>query len=126
MCSSCFATLIYVIRFIKAWSFFYFFFSSRRRHTIWPRDWSSDVCSSDLQQPARAPRCDRVHVAGQADARQLRRSEERRVGKSVELGGRRINKKTKKNVNKSDTNRKPQRNRRTWKMMKMKHTKNVV
>src|SRR5690625_5047313 len=21
---------------------------SRRRHTIWPRDWSSDVCSSDL------------------------------------------------------------------------------
>src|SRR5690625_5852155 len=25
-----------------------FFFSSRRRHTRWPRDWSSDVCSSDL------------------------------------------------------------------------------
>src|SRR5439155_13005618 len=25
-----------------------FFFSSRRRHTSWPRDWSSDVCSSDL------------------------------------------------------------------------------
>src|SRR5439155_26104557 len=24
------------------------FFSSRRRHTSWPRDWSSDVCSSDL------------------------------------------------------------------------------
>src|SRR5690625_1750913 len=23
-------------------------FSSRRRHTTWPRDWSSDVCSSDL------------------------------------------------------------------------------
>src|SRR5207253_3723536 len=23
-------------------------FSSRRRHTRWPRDWSSDVCSSDL------------------------------------------------------------------------------
>src|SRR6266702_3080567 len=23
-----------------------FFFSSRRRHTRWPRDWSSDVCSS--------------------------------------------------------------------------------
>src|SRR3984893_9259722 len=22
---------------------------SRRRHTRWPRDWSSDVCSSDLQ-----------------------------------------------------------------------------
>src|SRR5437870_8251835 len=28
---------------------FVFFFSSRRRHTRWPRDWSSDVCSSDLQ-----------------------------------------------------------------------------
>src|SRR5437870_12189940 len=27
---------------------FAFFFSSRRRHTRWPRDWSSDVCSSDL------------------------------------------------------------------------------
>src|SRR6266508_185474 len=25
-----------------------FFFSSRRRHTRWPRDWSSDVCSSDV------------------------------------------------------------------------------
>src|SRR5256712_9451239 len=25
-----------------------FFFSSRRRHTISDRDWSSDVCSSDL------------------------------------------------------------------------------
>src|SRR5690625_5089667 len=25
-----------------------FYFSSRRRHTRWPRDWSSDVCSSDL------------------------------------------------------------------------------
>src|SRR5207253_6484636 len=23
--------------------------SSRRRHTRWPRDWSSDVCSSDLK-----------------------------------------------------------------------------
>src|SRR5207253_6815987 len=28
---------------------FFFFFSSRRRHTRWPRDWSSDVCSSDLE-----------------------------------------------------------------------------
>src|SRR5207247_8344074 len=26
-----------------------FFFSSRRRHTRSTRDWSSDVCSSDLQ-----------------------------------------------------------------------------
>src|SRR5690625_5738796 len=29
-----------------------FFFSSRRRHTRWPRDWSSDVCSSDLMKGA--------------------------------------------------------------------------
>src|SRR5690625_6055900 len=30
-----------------------FFFPSRRRHTRWPRDWSSDVCSSDLAQEPR-------------------------------------------------------------------------
>src|SRR5690606_40593662 len=29
-------------------SFVSFFFSSRRRHTRFSRDWSSDVCSSDL------------------------------------------------------------------------------
>src|SRR5215217_4949953 len=28
---------------------FFFFFSSRRRHTSYWRDWSSDVCSSDLE-----------------------------------------------------------------------------
>src|SRR6266511_5568218 len=28
----------------------FFFFSSRRRHTIFSRDWSSDVCFSDLVQ----------------------------------------------------------------------------
>src|SRR5207253_8249300 len=28
----------------------FFFFSSRRGHTRWPRDWSSDVCSSDLAE----------------------------------------------------------------------------
>src|SRR2546429_3341125 len=36
-----------------------FFFSSRRRHTRCSRDWSSDVCSSDLfrrADPARAAR----------------------------------------------------------------------
>src|SRR5689334_24058521 len=27
----------------------HFFFSSRRRHTRWNCDWSSDVCSSDLK-----------------------------------------------------------------------------
>src|SRR2546430_13256443 len=30
---------------------FFFFFSSRRRHTRFDCDWSSDVCSSDLERP---------------------------------------------------------------------------
>src|SRR5439155_15176377 len=85
----------------------HFFFSSRRRHTRWPRDWSSDVCSSDLsrsEQPSPSSRgqlaCDRVldppaelgdvlverHVEGVDSALSPvldgdRRSEERRVGK---------------------------------------------
>src|SRR6266702_4564593 len=33
------------------------FFSSRRRHTRWPRDWSSDVCSSDLIEPLATRGC---------------------------------------------------------------------
>src|SRR5207302_5613222 len=37
---------VYYYRFIIV--FFFFFFSSRRRHTRFSRDWSSDVCSSDL------------------------------------------------------------------------------
>src|SRR3989449_1998413 len=36
--------------------YFFFFFSSRRRHTRCSRDWSSDVCSSDLVRRARAAR----------------------------------------------------------------------
>src|SRR5690606_40364864 len=32
-----------------------FFFSSRRRHTRFSRDWSSDVCSSDLGRGQRSP-----------------------------------------------------------------------
>src|SRR5207302_2541741 len=83
-----------------------FFFSSRRRHTRFSRDWSSDVCSSDLE--LRTPfgaaiNGGRVYVAdfgndrvqvfaadgsvvsslgvrGSGDG-QLLRSEERRVGK---------------------------------------------
>src|SRR5437764_13556567 len=81
----------------------FFFFSSRRRHTRYIDDWSSDVCSSDLQQAecggaetaaeaegdpgddggGRA-RVDADHVrAGQRVARDglEHRSEERRVGK---------------------------------------------
>src|SRR6266704_5602938 len=34
----------------------FFFFSSRRRHTSSKRDWSSDVCSSDLERSGRPPR----------------------------------------------------------------------
>src|SRR5690606_40588859 len=34
-------------------SVIFFFFSSRRRHTRFSRDWSSDVCSSDLTVPAK-------------------------------------------------------------------------
>src|SRR2546430_8598649 len=32
-----------------------FFFSSRRRHTRFDCDWSSDVCSSDLMPPSQTP-----------------------------------------------------------------------
>src|SRR5207249_9730431 len=33
----------------------FFFFSSRRRHTRSKRDWSSDVCSSDLEAGEQTP-----------------------------------------------------------------------
>src|SRR5207253_6292360 len=89
-----------------------FFFSSRRRHTRWPRDWSSDVCSSDLLAASKpgvekvyalqAGREIRVIVApGDVDddaaallsheiAREIEdqlRSEERRVGKECRSRG---------------------------------------
>src|SRR3989449_8920467 len=35
----------------------FFFFSSRRRHTRCSRDWSSDVCSSDLPISRRTTTC---------------------------------------------------------------------
>src|SRR3954447_27091354 len=64
-----------------------FFFSSRRRHTRCYLDWSSDVCSSDLADPA-AERCYRhIFRAGTAPSGIFAvppgdaRSEERRVGK---------------------------------------------
>src|SRR5690625_7620925 len=74
---------------------FLFFLSSRRRHTRWPRDWSSDVCSSDLVWQTRV----QVAFAGAEVNYQMMeeiltqpfffwfylisiiRSEERRVGK---------------------------------------------
>src|SRR3712207_6897224 len=46
----------YKFLFVSLWSLcvflFFFFFSSRRRHTRYWRDWSSDVCSSDLGSTA--------------------------------------------------------------------------
>src|SRR3989442_10848472 len=50
-----------------------FFFSSRRRHTRCGRDWSSDVCSSDLH----AGRGTRAHAGhGRGGVQLHRRSEE--------------------------------------------------
>src|SRR5690349_22135415 len=83
-----------LIFFMSFFFFFFFFFSSRRRHTRSLRDWSSDVCSSDLRESLRV-----VCVGDRAIRRlfsfRLRasredcsysasgawRSEERRVGK---------------------------------------------
>src|SRR2546422_7651297 len=39
---------------------YFFFFSSRRRHTRCSRDWSSDVCSSDLFQACLLTMAERV------------------------------------------------------------------
>src|SRR5699024_11268861 len=75
-----------------------FFFSSRRRHTRSKRDWSSDVCSSDLWYSLPDHLCwfgvRAVHELTRGFSRQHRitefpttgmhqvsRSEERRVGK---------------------------------------------
>src|SRR5439155_11463998 len=55
--------------------FRWFFFSSRRRHTRWPRDWSSDVCSSDLE-PSRVP----YRAKARGGRRQGRRGDARRMG----------------------------------------------
>src|SRR6516162_10343038 len=60
-----------------------FFFSSRRLHTILQGDWSSDVCSSDLERVRAIGRwpeaASRPAIAGGFEG--LSRSEERRVGK---------------------------------------------
>src|SRR2546426_6539623 len=49
--------------------FFFFFFSSRRRHTRLQGDWSSDVCSSDLE--LREPRRLLAQGGSEAEARQF-------------------------------------------------------
>src|SRR5438105_5405700 len=65
--------------------FFFFFFSSRRRHTRSTRDWSSDVCSSDLFHAVL--RLDRVLCAWPDHWQQLAREgyavDEDASGKSV-------------------------------------------
>src|SRR5687768_635596 len=50
---------------------FFFFFSSRRRHTRCSRDWSSDVCSSDLN---------RVHILNRSGVLLLDLDDDRDVG----------------------------------------------
>ena len=50
------------VLFVFFFVFLVFFFSSRRRHTRCSRDWSSDVCSSDLKQIA-TRRQDTAHPA---------------------------------------------------------------
>src|SRR5207247_8283870 len=72
--------------------FFFFFFSSRRRHTRSTRDWSSDVCSSDLaaqhhsdvdqQRPSHAHHNQRRYRVGQRPARR-----ERHVPAPIHDGG---------------------------------------
>src|SRR5207249_11924713 len=44
-----------VYRSMESYNIIVFFFSSSRRHTRSKRDWSSDVCSSDLAQAGKAP-----------------------------------------------------------------------
>src|SRR6187431_3493977 len=81
------------------WFNIFFFFKQKTAYEITVRDWSSDVCSSDLpssveKSPLTPLRSGPAFAIGG-------RSEERRVGKSVDccvdLGGRRIIKKKKKN-----------------------------
>src|SRR5207249_7674491 len=64
-----------------------FFFSSRRRHTRSKRDWSSDVCSSDLYWPLRSPTSASKRFPGNAerslsDVAASIRSSFRRAGRS--------------------------------------------
>src|SRR2546427_11244257 len=51
--------------------FCFFFFSSRRRHTRFDCDWSSDVCSSDLSRASAVP----ARARNQRSARRERRVE---------------------------------------------------
>src|SRR5437868_14054554 len=70
-----------------------FFFTSRRRHTTSKRDWSSDVCSSDLNDVSLCQFTIQIHHNEPRKAAfskhleiQGLRSEERRVGKEERYG----------------------------------------
>src|SRR3989442_482621 len=63
------------------------FFSSRRRHTRCGRDWSSDVCSSDLWSPSVATPFSRWPDTGNIDAVVLRSIEQGCNGNVQTLGG---------------------------------------
>ena len=85
--------------------FFFFFFSSRRRHTRSDRDWSSDVCSSDLESCSSIlwktwdykEQAAEVLKLTATDLQELNVDRKSVVqGKSVDFGGRRIIKKKKK------------------------------
>src|SRR5207245_8739327 len=87
----CLSVVVYSRRLVSLCVFFFFFFSSRRRHTRCYRDWSSDVCSSDLISPAAVLKGRALPSAARSTApapgrrapppRRRARSEERRVGK---------------------------------------------
>src|SRR5699024_12153296 len=68
-----------------------FFFSSRRRHTRSKRDWSSDVCSSDLLSIdllLPTPRANRLIIDALACVLEIGRASCReRVYNSVDTGG---------------------------------------
>src|SRR5437762_14306353 len=65
-----------------------FFFSSRRRHTRYIGDWSSDVCSSDLSSSPHRATQSKQRLVDTRLARMMagERSEERRVGKECRSG----------------------------------------
>src|SRR5207302_8273230 len=51
---------------------YFFFFSSRRRHTRFSRDWSSDVCSSDLLWASSGERLPPIGLAATDPVRRQR------------------------------------------------------
>src|SRR5699024_11333223 len=70
---------------------FFFFFSSRRRHTRSKRDWSSDVCSSDLPCPGsvRDPRRAVRRLRTLRSRRRRERRRDRRIHRPTALPPRR-------------------------------------